>query len=208
MNLRGKRVGAIKRFHGPAGRPQRRPNGRSSLVHMSSTGANRTPSALPFHCVNLVTDDITDDDAMGLALTEAARASEHGDVPVGAIALVGGKVVSRAHNRREVDGDPTAHAELLVLREAAAALGRWRLDDVTVVVTLEPCPMCAGALVAGRVARVVFGVPDPKAGACGSLYNLCVDPRLNHEVAVTAGVRAAEAAALLTDFFKDARRPG
>ena len=153
-------------------------------------------------------DPVSDDDAMVIALAEAARAAEHGDVPVGAVALADGRVVGRGHNRREVDRDPTAHAELLALREAAATLGQWRLDEVTVVVTLEPCPMCAGALVAGRVARVVFGAPDPKAGACGSLYNLCVDPRLNHEVAVTAGVRASEAAALLTDFFTDARRPG
>src|SRR3954468_19505313 len=142
---------------------------------------------------------------MTMALAEAAQAAEHGDVPVGAIAVAGGRVVGRGHNRREADGDPTAHAELLALREAAAALGRWRLDDVTLVVTLEPCPMCAGALVAGRVARVVFGATDPKAGACGSLYNLCVDPRLNHEVAVTAGVRSGEAAQLLSEFFATQR---
>ena len=101
--------------------------------------------------------------------------------------------------------DPTAHAELLAMRDAAAALGTWRLDGCTVVVTLEPCPMCAGALVAGRVARVVFGAPDPKAGACGTLYNLCVDPRLNHEVAVVHGVMADESAALLTSFFAGRR---
>src|SRR3954467_11144236 len=146
---------------------------------------------------------VTDDEAMTMALAEAARAAEHGDVPVGAIAIAGGRVVGRGHNRREADGDPTAHAELLALREAAAALGRWRLDDVTLVVTLEPCPMCAGALVAGRVARVVFGAVAPRAGACGSLYNLCADPRLNHELPVTPGVRADEAAALLTSFFAE-----
>src|SRR3954453_5480145 len=145
---------------------------------------------------------------MTMALAEAAQAAEHGDVPVGAIAIAGGRVVGRGHNRREADGDPTAHAELLALREAAAALGRWRLDDVTLVVTLEPCPMCAGALVAGRVARVVFAAAHPKAGACGSLYNVCVDPRLNHEVAVAGGWEAEAGAALLTDFFTGFRGDG
>jgi tRNA(adenine34) deaminase len=127
-------------------------------------------------------------------------------VPIGAVALVAGEVVARRHNERELTGDPTAHAELLALRDAAGHLGGWRLSDVTLVVTLEPCPMCAGASVAGRLGRLVYGAVDLKAGACGSLYNLCADPRLNHEVPVTAGVRADEAAALLTTFFAD-RRP-
>jgi len=144
---------------------------------------------------------MTDEEAMGLALDEAARATAHGDVPVGAVALVAEQVVSSGHNERELRGDPTAHAELVVLRAAAAAVGSWRLDDVTLVVTLEPCPMCAGALVAARVGRLVFGAADPRAGAAGSLYNLCVDPRLNHELPVTPGVRAAEAGDLLTAFF-------
>ncbi len=148
---------------------------------------------------------LTDDAAMALALAEAAAAVDHGDVPVGAVALVDGRVVASRHNEREQTGDPTAHAEVLVLADAAAALGTWRLDRVTLVVTLEPCPMCAGALVAARLGRVVFGAADPKAGACGSLYNLCADPRLNHEVPVTAGIRADEAAALLTGFFGDRR---
>ena len=124
----------------------------------------------------------------------------------GAVALVEDKVIARRHNEREQRGDPTAHAEVLALQDAAAAIGSWRLDAVTLVVTLEPCPMCAGALVAGRVGRLVFGAADPKAGACGSLYNLCVDPRLNHEVAVTRGVRAEEAAELLENFFAGAGR--
>jgi tRNA(adenine34) deaminase len=149
---------------------------------------------------------VTDDDAMEAALAEAAAAPAHGDVPVGAVVVVGGRVVSARHNERELTGDPTAHAEVLALRDAASVLGRWRLDDATVVVTLEPCPMCAGALVAGRVRRVVFGAPDPKAGACGSLYNLCADPRLNHEPVVVAGVRADDASDLLTSFFRDRRR--
>ena len=149
---------------------------------------------------------MTDDDAMGLALYEAQAAMQHGDVPVGAIALVAGQVVAADHNRREELGDPTAHAELLVLRAAAAAAGGWRLGDVTLVVTLEPCPMCAGALVAARLGRLVFGAADPRAGACGSLYNLCSDPRLNHAVPITRGVRAGESSALLTNFFAT-RRP-
>ncbi len=149
---------------------------------------------------------VTDEEAMGLALDEAHRAVDHGDVPVGAVALVAGRVVAADHNRREERGDPTAHAEILVLRAAAAVAGGWRLGDVTLVVTLEPCPMCAGALVAARVGRVVFGAADPRAGACGSLYNLCADPRLNHDVAITRGVRAGEASGLLADFFAR-RRP-
>ncbi len=144
---------------------------------------------------------------MGLALAEARTAPDHRDVPIGAVVVAGGEVVARRHNERERLGDPTAHAELLALRDAAAAQGGgWRLDGATVVVTLEPCPMCAGALVAARVARVVFGAADPKAGACGTLYNLCADPRLNHEVEVVHGVRAAEATALLTAFFATRRR--
>lgn len=150
---------------------------------------------------------MTDDEAMAAALAEAALATEHGDVPVGAVVVVEDRVVSRAHNERERLVDPTAHAELLALRAAAANLGTWRLTPVTLYVTLEPCAMCAGALVAARVGRLVFAAADPKAGACGSLYNLCVDPRLNHEVAVSSGVREAEASRLLTNFFSQRRRP-
>lgn len=144
---------------------------------------------------------------MAIALEEAAAAAGHGDVPVGAVAVAGGDVVARRHNERELRQDPTAHAELLALQDAARALGGWRLDTVSLVVTLEPCPMCAGALVAGRVARLAFGAADPKAGACGSLYNLCVDPRLNHEVVVDRGILADRASALLRDFFASRRRP-
>ena len=149
---------------------------------------------------------IDDETAMVLALEEAGRAPAHGDVPVGALAVADGEVVARRHNERELRGDPTAHAELLALRDAARSLGSWRLEAVTLVVTLEPCPMCAGALVAGRVGRVAFGAADQKAGACGSLYNLCADPRLNHEVAVVPGVLADRAAGLLRDFFTERRR--
>ena len=138
---------------------------------------------------------------MALALGEARAAAGEGEVPVGAVTLLDGRVVAARHNERERSADPTAHAEMLALRDTAAAVGNWRLSDVTVVVTLEPCPMCAGALVASRVNRLVFGATDPRAGACGTLYNLCADPRLNHELAVTAGVRADECGALLTSFF-------
>ncbi len=147
----------------------------------------------------------SDADAMGLALEEARAALTHGDVPVGAVVLVDGDVVARRHNEREAANDPTAHAEVLALRDAASTLGRWRLDDATLVVTLEPCAMCAGAAVSARLGRLVFGAPDLKAGATGSLYNLCADPRLNHEVPITAGVRADEAADLLTTFFAERR---
>ena len=144
---------------------------------------------------------------MRLALDEARAAESAGEVPVGAIVVVGDRVVGRAGNEREQTGDPTAHAEMVALRRAAAALGTWRLTDSTLCVTLEPCPMCAGALLAARVKRVVFGPPDPKAGACGSLYNLCVDPRLNHEVEVVPGVAAEECSKMLSDWFS-ARRSG
>ena len=142
---------------------------------------------------------------MRLALDEAAAAMDHGDVPVGAVVLVDGERIAARHNERELLGDPTAHAEILALRDAAARLGTWRLESATMVVTLEPCPMCAGALVAARVGRLVFGAVDPKAGACGSLYQLCADPRLNHELPVTRGVLADEAGALLVRFFSDKR---
>jgi tRNA(adenine34) deaminase len=143
--------------------------------------------------------------AMGLALDEAQVAAGHGDVPVGAVVLHDGKVVARRHNEREATGDPTAHAEILALRDAAQSAGTWRLDGHTLVVTLEPCPMCAGALLAARIDRVVFGAVDPKAGACGSLYNLCADPRLNHEIEVVGGVRADECGRRLSEFFASRR---
>jgi tRNA(adenine34) deaminase len=148
---------------------------------------------------------LSDEQAMDAALAEARLARAEGEVPVGAVALVDGVAVAARHNERERTGDPTAHAEMLALRDAASALGGWRLTPVTLVVTLEPCPMCAGALVAARVRRLVFGAVDPRAGACGTLYNLCADPRLNHELEVTAGVRSAECGDLLTSFFSEKR---
>jgi tRNA(adenine34) deaminase len=149
---------------------------------------------------------IDDYEAMRLALEKARQAGDTGDVPVGAVVVQDGRVLSAAGNRREASADPTAHAEILVLREAASAVGSWRLDEATVYVTLEPCAMCAGAMVAARVARLVFAAPDPKAGACGSLYNLCVDPRLNHELRVDSGVLEAEASELLSGWFASRRR--
>jgi len=144
---------------------------------------------------------------MDEALELARQAAALGEVPVGA-AVVGpeGRVLGRGHNRREIDQDPLAHAEILALREAARTSGSWRLEGATLYVTLEPCAMCAGAIVLSRVARLVFGAMDPKAGFCGSLGDLVRDPRLNHRPEVTPGVRAAESAALLRGFFAGLRR--
>ena len=144
---------------------------------------------------------VHDHEAMHLALAEARAAGEAGEVPVGAVVVLGGRVVSAVGNRREQLGDPTAHAEVLALRQAAAAVGSWRLEGATLYVTLEPCIMCAGAMLAARVDRVVYGAANTDAGACGTLYNVCVDPRLNHEITVTHGVEAQAATALLEEFF-------
>jgi tRNA(adenine34) deaminase len=149
---------------------------------------------------------MTDEEAMRIALEEAEASRAAGDVPVGAVVVRDGAVVARRHNEREQAHDPTAHAEVLALHDAAAVLGRWRLDDCTLVVTLEPCVMCAGAVLNARIGRVVFGAPDLKAGATGSLYNVCADPRLNHNPPVTHGVLADECAALLTSFFGERRQ--
>ena len=147
------------------------------------------------------------DALMGLALDEARAAPEHGDVPVGAVVVdIGtGELVARRHNERELLADPTAHAEILALRDAAVTRGSWRLDGSLLVVTLEPCPMCAGAAVAARISEVVFGATDHKAGALGTLYDLAADTRLNHQFAVRSGVRADESATLLRDFFAERR---
>ncbi len=142
---------------------------------------------------------------MAVALEEALAAPDHGDVPVGALVVVGDEIVARRHNERELRADPTAHAELLALSDAARVLGRWRMDEALLVVTLEPCAMCAGALVNARLGSLVFGAADPKAGACGSLYNLCTDPRLNHELPVLGGVLAEQCGALLSNFFSTLR---
>ncbi len=144
---------------------------------------------------------------MQAAIAQAALALEHGDVPVGAVVvdLATGAIVARAHNARERDHDPTAHAEILALQAAAQRAGSWHLTGHALVATLEPCLMCAGAAWAARIDRIVFGAADPKAGAAGSLYNFAVDPRLNHQTEVVAGVRAQECGDLLTDFFQSRR---
>ena len=143
---------------------------------------------------------------MRLALEEAAAAAEEGEVPIGAVVVCGGEVVSRAHNRREEDADPAAHAEFLAMEEAARALGRWRLSGCTVYVTLEPCLMCAGLMVNARVDRCVYGASDPKGGALGTLFDVSHDERLNHAFEVTSGVLADEAAEQLRTFFRARRK--
>ncbi len=140
------------------------------------------------------------------ALAEARRAGDIGEVPIGAVIVREGKVIGRGHNRREADADPLAHAEILAIRQASKVMEGWRLTGCTIYVTLEPCAMCAGALVNSRVERLVYGAPDPKAGWCGTLGNLVQDPRLNHRLAVTAGVLSEESAELLRGFFSSLRR--
>ena len=150
------------------------------------------------------------DDAawMRLALEEAALAPLHADVPVGAVAVFDGRVIGRGRNRREIDRDPTAHAEMVALREASRALHHWRLDGVTLYCTLEPCAMCAAAMVLARLPRLVFGADDPKAGAGGSVMDILNHPRLNHHVSVDKGVLVEECAALLVEFFARLRAEG
>ena len=162
----------------------------SASVPDASESAGREPS---------------DVELMGLALEEARAAGAIGEVPIGAVVMIDGKVVASRHNQREQLQDPTAHAELLAIRDAAAAIGSWRLENATVVVTLEPCAMCAGTMVNARIGRVVFGARSLENGACGSLYQLGADPRLNHEFAVTADVRGEECSRLLTDYFAGLR---
>ena len=143
---------------------------------------------------------------MRQALAEARQAASLGEVPVGAVVVCADEIVGRGHNRREVDGDPLAHAEILAIRQAAEEVGNWRLTGCCLYVTLEPCPMCAGALVNSRVERLVFGTRDPKAGYCGSLGNLVADPRLNHRMEVTEGVLAAECSREIREFFSRLRQ--
>jgi tRNA(adenine34) deaminase len=154
------------------------------------------------------TQDENDRHFMREALELARRALETEDVPVGALVERDGRIIGRGWNQREALQDPTAHAEMLALSAAAADVGHWRLEDCTLYVTLEPCPMCAGALVAGRVRRVVFGAFDPKAGACGSLFRITEDPRLNHRLQTVGGVLAEPCAELLREFFRKRRAAG
>jgi len=148
----------------------------------------------------------TDEEFMALALAEAGKAADCGETPIGAVLVVDGEVIAAAHNMRETWQDPTAHAEVMVLREAAAKLGRWRMHDATLYVTLEPCLMCAGALVLARVGRLVYGCRDPKAGALGSVYDVVRDGRLNHVYRITPGVLEAECRSMLSGFFEKLRR--
>ena len=142
---------------------------------------------------------------MRMALEEAAKASEVGEVPIAALIVQDSRVLAQTHNYRELWQDPTAHAEIIAIRAATTALGTWRLTDTTLYVTLEPCAMCIGAIILARVSRVVFGAWDPKAGACGSLFNLPAEPRLNHRVTVTSGILEQESQALIQKFFKELR---
>ena len=138
---------------------------------------------------------------MTLAIVEASAALAHGDVPIGAVVVRDGVVIAQRHNERELSGDPTAHAEVLTLRDAAGVVGHWRLNDCTLYVTLEPCVMCAGALINARIGRIVYGTADPKAGAIESLYQVCADERLNHRPPTVSGVLAEECGSLLKAFF-------
>jgi len=149
---------------------------------------------------------VTDYDFMGIALAEAQQASVEGEVPIGAVLVFGGEVIAHAHNRREIDKDATAHAEMIVIRDSCRKLGRWRLTGATLYVTIEPCPMCAGALVMSRVDRLVYGSSDYKAGSVESIFNIVQHPSLNHRVEVTAGIRQEECAAVMQAFFLEKRR--
>lgn len=153
---------------------------------------------------------MTDCSLMQQAIAEASAAAAMEEVPVGCVVFhhPSERIVGRGHNRRNTDGDPTAHAEILALRDAAAALGDWRLTDCTVAVTLEPCPMCAGAIVNARVGRLIYGCDDPKAGAVRTLFQLCDDPRLNHRVEIVGGILADSCGQLLRDFFQAQRALG
>jgi tRNA(adenine34) deaminase len=148
----------------------------------------------------------TDEEFMGFALAEAEKAAAADETPIGAVLVVNGEIVASAHNMREALQDPIAHAETIVLREASARLNRWRLTDATIYVTLEPCLMCAGALVLARINRLVYGCPDPKAGALGSLYDVVREGRLNHTYTITAGVREEECRQVLKQFFEKLRK--
>ena len=148
---------------------------------------------------------MNDEELMRMAIAEAKLAEEHGDIPIGAIIVLNDEVLSSRHNERELQNDPTAHAEILAIRDAAKALGTSRLDGAILVSTLEPCPMCAGAALLARVSKVIFGAEDPKAGALGSLYQLGSDPRLNHEFVVTPRVLQEECGRLLQKFFQSKR---
>jgi len=200
---------AVFREVKPADRlPELEPADRSRESGRGRPGSVGSESIALSRCDNVSNQSPTD--IMRLALVEAQSAADAGDVPIGAIIVHDptGNIIGRGRNRREIDNDPTAHAEIIALRDAAARLGSWRLLDCTMYVTLEPCPMCAGAIVAARLPRVVYGCDDPKAGAVRTLYKICEDPRLNHCVAVTPNVCAEECAEMLRAFFRVQRTLG
>jgi len=151
---------------------------------------------------------VNDYDWMKITLNEAALALEHDDVPIGAIAVLHGEIIGRGHNHREADGDPTAHAEMIAIRQAAKHIGHWRLENVTVYCTLEPCAMCAGAMILARLPRLVYATTDPKAGCAGSIMDIVRHPSLNHRVDVTAGILQDEAAEQIRAFFRKLRAEG
>src|SRR5262245_57115060 len=151
-------------------------------------------------------DPSSDTQWMKVALEEAAQAPAIGEIPIGAVIVQGKQILGKAHNYREVSQDPTAHAEVVAIRAAASARGSWRLTDTTLYVTVEPCVMCFGAIILARIPRVVFGARDPKAGACGSVFDFPAEPRLNHRVAVTGGVLEQESKALIQKFFNELRK--
>jgi tRNA(adenine34) deaminase len=169
-------------------------------------GSNPTLSAMPAQPDQGPDQGVSYDSSMRAALDEARAALHHDDVPVGAVVVRDGEIIASRHNERELTGDPTAHAEILALRDAAARVGHWRLDDCVMVVTLEPCAMCAGAMVNSRLGHLVYGATDPKAGAAGSQFDLIDSDALNHRVPRTVGVLADECGQILVDFFTDKRR--
>ena len=160
---------------------------------------------------DLIPPDVAEADDrywMAIALDEARQALTHADVPVGAVVVLNGQIIGRGHNRRESDRDPTAHAEMIAMREASAAIRHWRLDNMVLYCTLEPCTMCAGAMVLARLPRLIYATSDPKAGAAGSVLDILTHPKLNHHVQVESGLCAQEAASLLIGFFAEKRAQG
>ncbi|MBF4808049.1 MAG: nucleoside deaminase [Lancefieldella rimae] len=181
-------------------------NGEKTIVKIEQNSAARDESGTCDEGAAYGEEIVRDEKYMRLALSEAAAAAAEGEVPIGAVVVCDGEVIASAHNRREVDNSPSAHAEFLAMEEASRVLKRWRLTGCTVYVTLEPCLMCAGLMVNSRIDRCVFGACDPKGGALGTLYDVSCDSRLNHEFQVTSGVLADEAAAQLKAFFRERRQ--
>ena len=183
----------------------RKPGPRGARRTVKHPQASEVAQTRQYRCVTRADFSAADQRLMAVALKRAEAAASHEDVPIGAVVARGEEILSEAGNERELRGDPTAHAEVLALRAAAERLGGWRLPDTTLYVTLEPCAMCAGAIVLARVPRVVYGAADPKAGAAGSVFDILSEPRLNHRPAVESGLLADQAARLLEEFFSKRR---